>query len=102
MTGELIAETRKLYGDTQERLAKKLGVSVSAIRSWEQGRLLPPSDKVIKICKLYHVSSDYLLCLTRVDPFQMERQRERLTSEELAEVQAYSEYLLWKRNMGRK
>lgn len=58
--------------------------------------------KVIKICKLYHVSADYLLGLTRVDPFQMERQRQRLTSEELTEVQAYSEYLLWKRNTGKK
>ena len=57
---------------------------------------------LISICKLYHVSADYLLGLTRVDPFQMERQRERLTSEELAEVQAYSEYLLWKRNAGAK
>ena len=65
MTGELIAETRKLHGDTQERLAEKLGVSVATIRSWEQGRSLPPSDKVIKICKLYHVSADYLLGLTR-------------------------------------
>ena len=98
MIGELLSEVRKDHKDTQADLAQQLHVSVSTVRSWEGGHSSPNHEMLISICKLYHVSADYLLGLTRVDPFQMEQQRQRLTGEELAEVQAYSEYLLWKRD----
>ena len=36
MIGERLAEIRKDHGDNQDDLARKLNVSVFAIRSWEQ------------------------------------------------------------------
>lgn len=102
MIGELLAEVRKDHQETQKDLAEHLHVSVATIRSWERENSSPSHDMLVAICKLYQVSADYLLGLTRVDPVRMQKQRERLTSDELAEIQTYSEYLLWKRNLGAK
>ena len=43
MIGERLAEIRKDHGDNQDDLARKLNVSVFAIRSWEQ-------EKSKKVC----------------------------------------------------
>lgn len=102
LIGELLAEVRKDHHETQKDLAEHLHVSVATIRSWERENSSPSHEMLIAICKLYHVSADYLLGLTRIDPVQMQKQRERLTIDELAEIQNYSEYLLWKRNLGTK
>ena len=102
MVGELLAEIRKDHHETQKDLAEHLHVSVATIRSWERENSSPSHEMLVAICKLYHVSADYLLGLTRVDPVRMQKQRERLTSDELAEIQAFSEYLLWKRNLNVK
>lgn len=98
MIGELLAEVRKDHHETQEDLAVYLHVSISTIRSWERESSSPNHDFLVKICRHYDVSSDYLLGLTRVDPMDMQRQQGQLTKEELEEVHAYGEYLLWKRN----
>ena len=98
MIGELLAEIRKDNGDTQKMLAKKLDVTVSTVRSWEQGRSSPPHEMLVSICKMYQVSSDYLLGLTRVDPMYVQRKRlERFTKEELQELRKFEEYLMWRR-----
>lgn len=102
MIGELLAEVRKDHQETQKDLAEHLQVSVATIRSWERENSSPSHEMLVAICKLYQVSADYLLGLTRVDPVRMQKQREQLTSDELAEIQTYSEYLLWKRNLGAK
>ena len=40
MVGERLAEIRKDHNDTQAVLAKKLNVSVTTVRSWEQRGVL--------------------------------------------------------------
>lgn len=61
MIGERLAEIRKDHDDTQAILADRLNVSISSIRSWEQEKSSPPHELLVKICRLYHVSADYLL-----------------------------------------
>lgn len=97
MIGELLAEVRKDHRETQSDLAEYLHVSPATVRSWERENSSPSHEFLVKICRHYDVSSDYLLGLTRVDPMDMQRQQGRLTKEELEEVHAYGEYLLWKR-----
>ena len=41
MVGERLAEIRKDHDDTQAALAKKLNVSVTTVRSWEQEKSSP-------------------------------------------------------------
>mgnify|MGYP004599613737 CR=1 FL=1 len=98
MIGERLAEVRKDRDDTQSALAARLNVSLSSIRSWEQEKSSPPHEMLVNICRLYHISADYLLGLTNVDPTYVQRKRLELFSEsELEELQRFEKYLLWKR-----
>lgn len=50
MIGERLAEIRKDHGDNQDDLARKLNVSVFAIRSWEDvGARLPTLSGLIRL-----------------------------------------------------
>ncbi len=52
---------RQQYGLTQSELAKQLGVSTSTIGMYEQGRREPDHKTLLIICKLFGISTDYLL-----------------------------------------
>ena len=96
--GEILAEVRKDHGDTQETLAKKLHVTVSAVRTWEQEKSSPSQEMLVAICRLYKVSADYLLGLSNVDPAYVQRRRlNRFSEKELEEIQLFEEYLLWRK-----
>ncbi len=87
MVGEILAEVRKDHGDTQEALAKKLHVTVSAVRTWEQEKSSPSQEMLVAICRLYKVSADYLLGLSNVDPAYVQRRRlNRFSEKELEEI----------------
>ena len=98
MIGERLAEIRKDHDDTQAILADRLNVSISSIRSWEQEKSSPPHELLVKICRLYHVSADYLLGLTSIDPAYVQRRRlESFSNIEFEELQKFENYLIWKR-----
>lgn len=90
MIGERLAEIRKDHGDNQDDLARKLNVSVFAIRSWEQEKSAPSHEMLVRVCRLYQVSSDYLLGLSNIDPVYEQRRR-------LEQFSPYESYLLWKK-----
>ena len=58
---EKITELRKQSGLSQEAFAEKIGVSRQSVSKWESGVSLPDVDKVVAICKLFGVPTDYLL-----------------------------------------
>lgn len=62
-TGERIAQKRHEKGWTQHDLAKKLGLNSKSVKDWESGVSLPSAKTIVKLCHLFNVSSDYLLCL---------------------------------------
>ena len=94
-----MSDVRKDHGDTQADLAKRLGVSLPTVRSWEQERSAPSHEMLIQICQLYSVSSDYLLGLSDADPLYHRAMRaEMFTAEELAALDNFEKFLLWKRN----
>ena len=64
MICERIKETRERNGLTQAALAKKLGISRSAVNSWEIGISAPSVQYLIELSKLFKVSTDYLLELS--------------------------------------
>ena len=99
MIGERLSEVRKDHGDTQSSLAKKLNVSVATVRSWEQEKSSPAHEILVNICKMYRVSSDYLLGLSNVDPSYIQRRRlESFTQQELEELAESERFLLWRRS----
>ena len=99
MIGERLSEVRKDHSDTQASLAEKLNVSLSAIRSWEQEKSSPPHEMLVSICKLYQISSEYLLGLSNVDPSYVQRRRlELFNQHELEALEEYEKFLIWKRS----
>ena len=97
MIGERLAEVRKDHGDTQAALAKRLRVTLSAVRSWEQEKSSPSHEMLVAICRLYHISSDYLLGLSNVDPAYAQRKRiSAFSQKELDMLRDYEKYLLWR------
>ena len=103
MIGERLSEVRKDHGDTQSSLAKKLNVSVATVRSWEQEKSSPAHEILVNICKMYRVSSDYLLGLSNVDPSYIQRRRlESFTQQELEELAEYERFLFGEENKRNK
>lgn len=47
-----------------KEVAEKLNVTIRTISRYEDGTREPPVEMIIKFCKLYDVSADYLLGLT--------------------------------------
>lgn len=62
--GTRLAELRKSKGWTQKQLAMYLHKSTSAVGSYEQSVQVPPTDVLISLAKLYHISIDELLGLS--------------------------------------
>ena len=60
---ERLKELRKENGYTQKQVAKILNKSETGYASWEQGLAEPSLCDVVSLCKLYGVSSDYLIGL---------------------------------------
>lgn len=59
--GKKLQWQRKKKGMSQEALAAELDVSRQAISKWEQDGALPDAVNVIRLARLFGVSTDYLL-----------------------------------------
>lgn len=59
--GNRIKKERKTLGISREDLAKKLGVSYSAIAMYEQGNREPNNELLLKMCELFDCTIDYLM-----------------------------------------
>lgn len=57
---ERLIQLREEVGLTQEQLAKEIGVSRSAVRSWETGENLPNAHALLHLSERYGVPIDYL------------------------------------------
>ena len=61
MYGTIITALRKKHKFSQKELGDHLGIGVSSISLWEQGKRQPSLDNIISIAKLFGVSTDYIL-----------------------------------------
>jgi transcriptional regulator with XRE-family HTH domain len=61
--GERLQKLRTENKLTQKQLAVQLGLAVSAVSSYESGNRYPTYPTLIKLARLFHVSTDYLLGL---------------------------------------
>lgn len=65
MIGERIREVREKNEMTQSALAKRFGISRSAVNAWEMGISVPSAQYLVELSLLFGVSTDYLLGLDR-------------------------------------
>ncbi len=61
MLNERIRELRTAYGMNQVELAKKLGVSKQSVSNWENDNIQPSIEMLVKLSRIFSVSTDYLL-----------------------------------------
>lgn len=59
--GQRLKKLRTQQQWTQELLAERIGVTKSAISTYENTLRLPTYDVMIKLARIFHVSTDYLL-----------------------------------------
>ncbi|MBQ9952233.1 MAG: helix-turn-helix transcriptional regulator [Clostridia bacterium] len=59
--GKKLQWQRKKNGLSQESLAEALNVSRQAVSKWEQDGALPDAANIVRIAKLFSVTTDYLL-----------------------------------------
>ena len=64
MLSKKIYELRLSFGWTQVQLAQKLGITKQTISNWENDNIQPSIDMLVKLSKIFNVSTDYLLGLT--------------------------------------
>lgn len=85
--GNRIKELRMSQKITQSEFAIRLGVTKSAISSYENGSRLPSYDILIKISRIFKVSTDYLLGC--VDEKAQTISVSGLTESQIAAVKSY-------------
>lgn len=65
--GDRYRDLRKDRKLTQDDLAQYLGLTRSAINTWEQGLSIPSVNMIISLSQFYGVTTDYLLGLDNAD-----------------------------------
>ena len=63
MYGERLRELRCEKGLTQKQLAEKLNISQKSLSKYERESLDLSTEMIVRICRYFQVSADYLLGL---------------------------------------
>ncbi len=63
MLGQKINELRTAYGWSQVALAKKLNIAKQTVSNWENDNIQPSIEMLVRLSKVFNVSTDYLLGL---------------------------------------
>ena len=59
--GERIKSLRISRNLTQKQVASRIGLAISAVSAYELGTRYPSYDILLKLARLYNVSTDYLI-----------------------------------------
>lgn len=72
MLGHRISELRTAHGWSQVDLAKRLGVVKQTVSNWENDNIQPSIEMLIRLSKLFGVTTDYLLELDSIPRLSIE------------------------------
>ena len=72
MLGARIQELRTAIGWSQVDLSKKLGVAKQTVSNWENDNIQPSIETLVRLSKLFGVTTDYLLGLEQTPRLSME------------------------------
>lgn len=64
-TGKRLEQLRKENKLTLEKIGEILGISYQAYIKYEKDKCYPSAQNLIKISKMYNVSTDYILCISK-------------------------------------
>ena len=72
MLGQRINELRIACGWSQVEMAKRLNISKQTVSNWENENIQPSIEMLVRVARLFHVSTDYLLGLDGVPRLSVE------------------------------
>lgn len=76
--GQRIQELRKAQGLTQTQLAQKIGISMAAVRNYENGLREPNSKAMVALEECFNVSGAYLRGETNIRETLQDSERKQL------------------------
>lgn len=94
--GQRLKELRLQAGLTQKQLADRIWVSKAAIGNYELSDRKPSPEIIVKLAKVFHVSTDYML---GIDEKEQTIDVTGLTSEQVAAVQTLVDMLKEKQGL---
>lgn len=87
-----IINLRKKNAWSQEELAEKLGVSRQSISKYEGAQSIPDMDKILKLSKIFGVTTDYLIKDEIEDPEFLDEEYEESNTRKVS-MEMANEYL---------
>lgn len=72
MLGQRIGELRISLGWSQVELSKRLGVAKQTVSNWENENIQPSIEMLVRLAKLFNVTTDYLLGLENIPRLNIE------------------------------
>ena len=72
MLGQRISELRTAFGWSQVDLAKRLGVAKQTVSNWENENIQPSIEMLVRLAKLFGVTTDHMLGLDNVPRLSVE------------------------------
>lgn len=72
MLGKRIKELRVAFGWSQVELAKRLNIAKQTVSNWENENIQPSIEMLVRLVKLFNVTSDYLLGLDDIPRLTIE------------------------------
>ncbi|MBQ3494916.1 MAG: helix-turn-helix transcriptional regulator [Clostridia bacterium] len=94
LTGQFIAEQRKLKQLTQNKLAQIIGVSEKTISKWECGNGFPDTSLILPLCNALGISANELLSGRKLSGEEYKPQAEKNLSELARQVKYKDKFLL--------
>lgn len=91
MIADKIKMLREKRGITQSELAKRIGITRSAVNSWEMGLSVPSTHYIVEIALFFGVSTDYLLDLEGTSTISVEGLSDREIASIVEIIQCYKQ-----------
>lgn len=92
--GEKLKALRTSQKLTQQQLADRIGVAKSVVSYYESGDRYPSYDVLVKIARIFHTTTDYLLDVAKDNVIDVTG----LSEEDIAVVRTVAEALKKKRD----
>ena len=87
--GEKLKKLRISQKLTQQQLADRIGVAKSVVSYYESGDRYPSYDVLVKIARIFHTTTDYLLDVSKDSVIDVTG----LSDEDIAVIRAVAEAL---------
>lgn len=72
MLGTRIRSLRISFGWNQVELAEKLNISKQTVSNWENDNIQPSVEMLVRVARIFRVSTDYLLGLEEIPRLSIE------------------------------